>query len=366
MPSTFRFLRQYLRPVAGAAVEADTVGEPGAGRLPATVFRPAGDPRRRLPAWVVLHGLTRTGRSHPSLLRFARAVAYAGNVVYVPEIPEWCELRVAPDVVIPAIREAVRALQRRDDILHEQVGLFGFSFGATQALIAAADAGTAERIASVAAWGGYCDVRRLFHFGLTGHHEIDGVSYRTQPDPYGAWVMTGNYLPLVPGYEDSRDLANALHALAREAGDVGVYAWDPVYDASKRRLRALLPARQRPLFDALAPETAAPVREDDRLIELAAALAEAALRAEPLLDPTPFLAAARVPVLLAHGRDDRLVPFTESMRLARALPAGRVRSLTITSLFQHSGGTRSGLGPVGLAREGARFALLLHRVLRPV
>jgi hypothetical protein len=36
---------------------------------------------------------------------------------------------------------------------------------------------------------------------------------------------------------------------------------------------------------------------------------------------------------------------------------------TITSLFSHSGGTDPGLGKIGLARQGGRFAAVLNRIL---
>src|SRR5690606_8515639 len=150
----------------------------------------------------------------------------------------WRDLRVAPAVTIGTIQQAVRALQLRDDVKHDHVGLFGFSFGATQALIAAADESTSRLLAGVAAWGGYSDLRRLFRFGLTGEHELDVVTYRTEPDPYGCWFMAGNYLPRVPGYNGTDAVARALHDLALEAGEKGLFAWDPFFDASKRRLRS--------------------------------------------------------------------------------------------------------------------------------
>ncbi|HEX6308230.1 MAG TPA: hypothetical protein VFZ69_08590 [Longimicrobiales bacterium] len=357
-----RFLRQYLRPSGDPAIETETIYSRDGEELPATVFRPAGR-ARALPGWVVLHGLTRPGRAHPSLQRFARAVASAGNVVLVPEIPEWRDLRVAPAITIPTIRQAVRALQQRDDVRHEHAGLFGFSFGATQALIAAADDETARLLAGVASWGGYSDLHRLFRFGLTGLHDLDGVTYSADPDPYGCWIMAGNYLPRTPGYETAGAVAAALHDLALEAGELRLFAWDPFFDASKRRLRAALDPGDRELFDMIAPETTTPRRDHGPVLELARRLADTALRIDPLLDPAPFLPAVRVPVLFAHGRDDRLIPFTETIRLSRAVPADRIRSTTITALFQHSGGTQTGLGPIGLAREAARFGLLLRRVL---
>lgn len=369
MPSTIRFLRQYLRPAGGTTVADEVSYQRGQELLPATLYRPAGA-ARPLPGWIVLHGLTRTGRHHASLVRFVHAVARAGNVVLVPEIPEWRELRVAPAITIDTIAAAVRALQQRDDVKHAHVGIFGFSFGATQALIAAADPGTAPLLRGIAAWGGYADIRRVFRFGLTGLHGIDGVTWQTRPDPYGAWIMAGNYLPHIPGYSGARSVADALHELALTAGERGVYAWDPVYDDDKRRLRARLGNDERDLFDLVAPPTTLSERERardlDRALALAEALADTALRLDPLLDPAPFLPRVDVPVLLAHGRDDRLIPFSETLHLGRALPPERRRSLTITSLFQHSGGTQAGLGTLGTIREGLRFVLLLRRVLRMV
>jgi dienelactone hydrolase len=369
MPSTLRFIKQYLRPADGATFAEETTYTRGGEALPATVYRPAGV-NRALPGWVVLHGLTVPGRRHPALIRFAQAVACAGNVVFVPDVPEWRRLRVAPAPTIATIRAAAAALQERGDVEHEHVGLFGFSFGATQALIAAADEEISRLLSGIAAWGGFCDLRRLFRFGLTGLHELDDMTWHTPPDPYGAWIMAGNYLPHVPGYQDATEVGDALHALAIESGERGHYAWDPIYDASKLRLRSTLRPSHRELFDLVAPLTTATERERDALepaaLELADRLADTALRLEPLLDPQPFLPRVRTGVLLAHGRDDRLIPFSESVRLARQLPQQRLTSLTITSLFQHSGGTQSGLGAYGLGREAIRFALLLRRVLRVV
>jgi dienelactone hydrolase len=368
MPSTVRFLRQYLHPAAAATFESEVVYARRGAMLPATVFRPAGYPGR-LPGWVVLHGLTRPGRRHRALVRFARAVASAGNVVFVPDIPEWRDLRVAPDPAIETIRAAVAALQQRADVHRERVGLFGFSFGATQALIASTEDELRKRLAGLAAWGGYCDLHRLFRFALTGQHELDGVTYRTRPDPYGVWVMAGNYLPLVPGCADAQPVADALHELAIESGEKGVHAWDPVYDDSKRRLRDRFPPAQRELFDLLAPVTGTGAEDRPhrpQTLEMADALATAALQRDPLLDPRPWLPQVRTPVVVAHGRDDRLIPFSEGIRLARELPGRTVRSATVTALFQHSGGTQAGLGAIGTAREAARFVRLLHRVLHLV
>jgi acetyl esterase/lipase len=361
MRSLIRFLHEYSRPGAVPLTTHETTYGRADRRLPATLYRPAG--KAVLPGWVVLHGLTATGRSHPSLVRFARSVAAAGNVVMVPEIPEWRNLRVAPAVTHETIRAAVRELHDRSDTDPDRIGLFGFSFGATQALIAAADPHVQGLIAGIAAWGGYADLHRLFVFGMSGQHELDGREWKLDHDPYGAWVMAGNYLTGIPGHENDGAVATALHELALEAGRVRAYAWESVYDPYKVMLRSRLEPGQRELFDLLAPPSDRPPRDVERLRGLAHELADAALRVDPLLDPSPFLDAVGVRIVFAHGRDDRLVPFSETVRLSRAVPAEFRVSCSITSLFDHSGRRNRQLRPGGVVIEGARFVHVLHRIL---
>src|SRR5690606_28412635 len=105
MARTLGFLLQYLRPRPGAVEEAEVPYRRDGETLPATLYRPAGR-RGPHPAWVVLHGLTYRGRYHPSLERLARALAASGALVFVPEIPEWRRLRVAPALTTATIRSA--------------------------------------------------------------------------------------------------------------------------------------------------------------------------------------------------------------------------------------------------------------------
>jgi pimeloyl-ACP methyl ester carboxylesterase len=361
MPSLIRFLHAYARPASARLEKIETTYRRGDRDLPATIYRPLGS--RPIPGWVVLHGLTWTGREHPSLLRFVRGVAAAGNLVLVPDIPEWRDLRVAPAITHETIRAAVRALHDRDDVLADRLGLFGFSFGATQSLIAAADPAVSSLLRAIAAWGGYHDVRSLFRFGITGEHELDGHAFRVEPDPYGRWMMSANYLTQIPGLEHETAVADAARELALEAGRRRIVALDPVYDASKARLRSRLDPSSWKLFDLIAPITGAPPPDIDWARSMALKLADAALRADPLMDPQPFLPALSVQTLLAHGLADRLIPYSETVRLSRAIPPERLEGCSITALFQHSGGTNRKLGALGLGREGIRFLSVLGRIL---
>ncbi|MBW3534319.1 MAG: hypothetical protein KY453_03725 [Gemmatimonadetes bacterium] len=359
---TFRYARSWLSGDADV-VEREVDVDRGDRRVPATLVLPTRG-RAPYPAWIILHGVTRPGRAHPQLVRFVHAVAHAGSAVLVPEVPEWRRLHLASTRTLPTVLGAVEVLERLPDVARGPPGLMGFSFGAPQAIAISGEEALAGRLAGVAGFGGFCDLERTLRFQLTGEHEWEGRHWRVRPDPYGRWIVGGNYLPRVPGHGDAEDVAAALHGLATEAGDRRVPSWDPVYDSLIERLRAAVAPGRRELFDLFAPTS-------DRDVDAAAAepvvraLAATVAEIEPGLAPGPRLDRVRVPVELIHGRGDRLIPFTESLRLRKRLPDRVAGKVTVTRLFSH---TRGDPLPSLLRRswEGMVFAAALRRVLATV
>jgi pimeloyl-ACP methyl ester carboxylesterase len=290
-------------------------------------------------------------------------MAAAGHFVFIPEIPEWSSFRIAPAAALQTIRAAVHTLHERADIDRERIGLFAFSFGGTQSLIAASDPEVARELRGVVSWGGYESVQQLVRFGFTGEHELDGVRYQVEPDPYGRWLVGGNFLTRVGGCEHMDDVARALLELAEEAGKRGVYAGDPQYDPFKAELAARFTGEKLRMFDVFAPRGRILGADRTFARELIAPISETVLRAEPLMDPGSAFSTLRVRTYLAHGRDDRLIPFTESVRAGRRISKDVLAGTAITGLFAHSGGTSSSLSAGGKVREGARFLSVLDRAL---
>lgn len=303
--------------------------------IEATLVMPAGV-SKATHAWVAIGGVSRMGRFHPQLMRFAGALASSGAAVLVPEVPEWRRLDVTPRVTAPTIRGAIDHLETLDDVDADRVGLIGFSFGAPQVAIAGSCPDLSRRIAGVVLFGGYCCLRRTLRCQLTGRHEWDGVEHALEPDPYGRWVVAANHLTDVPGYEDATDVAEGLFRLAAAASDRRIKAWEPYHDPMIREVRAGLPERKRPLFDQLATPSDEPRPDAAECEALADALAEACRRVEPLLEPMDRLGDVAVPTRLIHGRSDRLIPFTEGLRLSEGLAPAAGGDLTITGLFDHS------------------------------
>ena len=327
--------------------------------IPARIVHPDRS-RSALPAWILLHGITRPGFDHPQLTRFSRALAATGAVVLIPEISEWRDLELAPEAAVPTVDAALESLASLPDLSEGPYGLMGFSFGGPQALVASADERLAGRLAGVVSFGGYCSLERTIRFQLTGAHEWQGRTQHLRPDPYGRWIIGSNYLTAIPNHADAHDVADSLRRLAATAGDSQVPSWEPVWDELKEQLRSRLPAHHRNLFDVFAPPAASDP-DPTAAAGFVDPLAAAARRRNPLMDPAPRLGLVRQRVEILHGRQDRLIPYTESLRMARRLNEDVSVGVAVTRLFGHSSGESVPIPQWPM--EIARFGAALRRVL---
>lgn len=345
-----RYLLRWARPGATAPARVD-LGEGQSADLYGN------QDRNTLPAWIVLHGVTVAGGAHPSLVRFANALAGTGAIVLVPRVDAWMALDLDPEPGHRAVSAAVDHLRRSRP--GARCGLVGFSFGCQQAILAAADPSNRDTVSGAVGFGGHGDLESTILFGLTGEYEHEGTLRRIRPDPYGRWIVAANYLARIPGMEQAGDVSGALKSLATLAGERRIMSWDPAYDPVKDELERTIHPDRRDLFRLFAPPAD---REPDADLARAMApqLASAALRTHPLLDGLNAKQLDLPPVHLFHGRYDHLIPWVETLKLAAALEGRCPVRTTVTGLFAHSQEQGSALPRLP---ELFRFYLELRRVL---
>ncbi len=360
---TVRYSRSWKR--GSASVESSKVAIHRNGtEIPATFVRPT-RVSGPLPCWIAIGGVSLKGRFHPQLVRFTEALASTGAAVLVPSLPEWRRLSVCPRVTLPTMRASVDYLNARPDVLPGSYGVIGFSFGAVGAVLAASHEEIAEHIGGAVVFGGYCSLERTLVCMLTGEHQWGDDQHRLHPDPYGRWVVASNYLTRVPGYEDATDVAQAMTRLATEASGQRISAWEPHHDPMIRELRDSIAPKRRQLFDVLATPTTDPRPGSEECADFARALAAACRAEEPELDPFGRLHRVRVPTQVIHGRGDRLVPFTEGMRLMEEVPAAFRRGVTVTRMINHSKDNVPA-HPVDHFCEAALLVRALHKLVNTV
>ena len=365
-PRVMRFLWRFWR-TRPAFEERELLLEVDGEQRGASVYLP--ETAGRVPVWILLHGVTVPGRHHVALRRMARCLAAAGHAVLAPEVPSWSALRVRPGEAESTVRAALRWIDGWERVDSERVGLMGFSVSATWALEVAAGE-LRSRLRAAVGVAGYGDFRRTVRAMLVGEHEWAGEEYRYRLDPYGRWIMGAGLLPLLEGdaYGDQSErecASEVLHELVTTAGRAGAMSDEPVYDSLIGQLREQVPVRAWPAWDVLAAISDELVPDRTAGLALADELASAGLRVYPELDPAGRLGGLRARVCLLHGRFDRLVPFSETLRLASEVPPAARCSVTITRLAGHTKTAEAGplRNPATLTREGWAFASFVAGVL---
>ncbi len=304
-------------PIASArpdpVVESVRFEVPGKTML-ADVYRPPdGGPH---PGIVLSHGVASRGKDDPRLVNFADALARAGYVALVPQFVNMKEFRVRPSDVNELVA-SYEYLETRPDIDAERIGLFGFSYAGGLSVLAAADPRIAERVRFCFLLGGYYDLESVITYTTTGMYERDDEWIYLEPRNSGRWAFLLNSSDLI---EDDRD-RELLSALARRKLN------DPECDVSElveslgeegATVYALMvnadPEKTRRLIDGLNP------RIQSYFDELTLAGRIDGLRAR---------------LIIGHGRDDDLIPYTESLLLAENVPQGTAVHLAILESFHH-------------------------------
>ena len=244
---------------------------------------------------VLVHGYAPAGKDEPRVQEAAALLARAGFDVAVPTIPGLTSGRLRPEDVQPV----VATLAARPG----PTTLVAVSVGAGPALLAAADPAVRDRVRVVLSLGGYASAPALLRFFLTGEYAFDGVHGRVVHDP----------------------------AVVRRFVEANADLLDPSAQASlvdPSRAAAVLASPPPPVADLL-----------DRI------------------SPERVVGEVRARLVLVHGVDDRAVPYTESLRLAAARPAGT--RVVLVHLVEHVEGTRIRAWSTA-ARELAALVLVVY------
>jgi pimeloyl-ACP methyl ester carboxylesterase len=225
----------------------------------------------------------------------------------VPELLGLRRLRVSPEDRI-AIADALRHLGERTGISASSapaLGLVAFSYAGGPAVLAALEPDVGPTLRFVLLVGGYRSVEALATFVTTGAFRAGPSApwQRLEPNPRGKWLF------LLSNAERVSDPADRV--LLRQIGETKFD--DP--DAEVAELVARLGPEGRAIDAYLSN------RQPDAVPALLAALPEGIRADMAALDlAARDLGGLRPRLYLVHGRDDAVIPYTESQALAAAAP----------------------------------------------
>jgi dienelactone hydrolase len=309
--------------------------EPG---LRVRVYEPLESSRQTV---LLVPGLHPGGIDESGLMAFARELAKTGVTVVTPEIPGLVQFRITPSLTDSIEQAAVWLATRSGLSPRGQIGLIGASFSGGLAIVAAGRPALRGHLLYVASIGGHHDLPRILYYFCTGHEYSwasagdadEGASIEADlgltPHDYGlAILLLGMADRLVP-----QGQVVTFKRLVRR------YLWASYVDRHHRSRATREFAGIRAEIGALAEPSASLIasllRRD--VVDLGSSLlphlsdygSDASL--SPSRSPKPS-----VPVFLLHGRDDNVVPASESQYLTDDLRGHTTVRLLLTDLVSHT------------------------------
>jgi pimeloyl-ACP methyl ester carboxylesterase len=139
--------------------------------------------------WLLLHGMTVHGNQDPRLVDFARALASSGITCLLPNLPGLSSCRLLES-------DVERMAQVIDFAYHRYqrpVGIIGFSFGASYALVAASRKDLANHVRGIIGFGAYYQIEDLWV-----ENKIRSSQTPAGDREWDAWIY--QTLALVKGY----------------------------------------------------------------------------------------------------------------------------------------------------------------------
>jgi acetyl esterase/lipase len=312
--TTSRLAAQTPRP-AQEAISFMTGGEERAADL----YRPLQGARAGI---VLVPGVAARGRRDARVVAMANTLARLDFTVLVPDMPGARRFRMRSSDV-REVADSFAWLASRPALAPPgHIGIAGFSYGAGPVLLAALQPDIRERVRFVLAVGGYYSLENVVTYLTTGYYRADqsadqvvSAAGRLSPHPYSEAAFIRSNLDFLERSVDRgffQDYAAFITGERMDGDEPVPPRLAPDAQAFYNLLTNHLPAQVPVLLEKLPPR----MRSELQGINPAA----------------HDLSRLRAGVILLHGRSDNLIPYTESIALADALPANQVQLFVIDGL----------------------------------
>lgn len=264
---------------------------------------------------VLIPGIAAQGKDDLRLVAFATTLARSRFMVLVPEIPNLRELKIRAEDSRTIIDAFTYLISRPEFPAHGQAGIGAFSYAVGPAVLAALDPEIREKIDFILSVGGYYDVEQVITFFTTGYFKNDNGWQYIKPNEYGKWVFVLSNIERLSRQTDKE----IFYAIAqRKMDNPNASIEDLTNNLSVEANSILALLKNQNHNETLTLITGIPnaIRTDLNALNLS----------------NKNLSQLNAKLLLLHGIDDDIIPYTESILLSRAVAEGQSELFIVDGL----------------------------------
>jgi len=269
------------------------------------VFRPSKSKPKII---LFVQGMTVRGIDDIRLIKQCEIFRQLGYLVYLPHYPEIQNLDITPNS-IKNITEDIKAIYQGNN---QKMGIVSVSYSGGLSILASSQEDVRDYVDSLMIVGTFAHFKSMFEF----------LFLRKDIDPYGYFILLKNFLKFVPQY----NIQELIEAFNIAAVDDGLHRQPPLLNEHFRKY----PHIQK-IFSNL--------MED---LELRKQILEQIFR-NPFMeqlfqefDVFERIRYLKARISLLHGRNDQVIPPSESMLLFEECKKYQIPcKLTTTSLLDH-------------------------------
>jgi acetyl esterase/lipase len=330
--------------------------------LTAILYSPGGAPPHG--ALVLTLGVHPVPPDDPSVVRLADGLARAGVAVLVVQSDDLVADRILP-IEVDNLVAAFKFAQQHPDIDSKRVGMFGFSAGASLAALAVADERIRDDVVLLGWFGGFADISDMIVAITTrsyvplepGDVQRDpprivslrpaGERQEWQPDQLSQYIFVKQLIDALPETSDRERLTNIFVPVPGVPIDPRTLPGQPPPELSPggKSVYRLLVTSDVPQVEKSIEELPSEIK-----------------RQFASLSPIEAIDGIRAPTFIMHDQSDHLVPFSQSVKFAAALPPTTPAHLTIFNLFEHVRPTRA-LSPFDFAGDVYRLYRAIYQII---
>lgn len=264
---------------------------------------------------VLIPGVAVQGKDDSRLVAFASTLARSRFMVLVPDIPNLRDLKIRAEDSRTIIDAYTYLISRPEFPAQGQAGIGAFSYAVGPAVIAALDPQIRERVNFILSVGGYYDIEQVITFFTTGYFQNDNGWQYLEPNEYGKWVFV---LSNVERLSNPLDKEIFFKIAQRKINNPNTSIEDLIINLTDEAnsILALLQNQNHNHTPSLIADIPNIIHGDLDALNLS----------------NKDLTKLKAKLILLHGTDDDIIPYTESIALARAVAEGQSEVFLIDGL----------------------------------